>query len=473
MTRMDAKKLIGNAATAFLAQGVSMALSILQALLVPKVLGVDQYGYWQLFIFYSSYVGFFHLGLNDGMYLVNGGIPRSRIDKRSMNSQLWFGVAFQMVFAAAIVIIALAGGFGAEREFVIVCTGIFLVVQNVALYLGYLFQAMNETKLYSYSCILERLSFLAPLAFLLVTRTQSFEPYVCSFIFSSVCQLAFCLWHARDFLGSGLEALPEAARQSLASIRVGIKLMLANIASMLILGVARFMIDAAWGISTFGELSFSLSLVNFFLGFVTQASMVLFPALRQSERGEIVRFYYNARDTMGLFFPAIYLLYFPMVWLLGLWLPQYADSFVFFAFLLPICVFDSKMNITCTTFFKVDRKEGLLFKINLVTTLFSAAGSLLGAFVVHSVFFVIGAVVVAIIGRSLFSERYITHALDAPSNGVYKGEVVVTVVFVATAAFASPIVAFLAYLMAYVAFLLFFKSIAVDLAKKAHRMTSR
>lgn len=43
---------------AFFAQGVSMCLSILQKLLVPKMLGVEQYGYWQLYIFYISYVGF-------------------------------------------------------------------------------------------------------------------------------------------------------------------------------------------------------------------------------------------------------------------------------------------------------------------------------------------------------------------------------------------------------------------------------
>ena len=40
---------------------------------------------------------------------------------------------------------------------------------------------------------------------------------------------------------------------SIASVRVGIKLMLANLSSMLILGIARVVIDSVWGIETFGQ----------------------------------------------------------------------------------------------------------------------------------------------------------------------------------------------------------------------------
>lgn len=42
---MDFKAIAKNASVAFLAQGVSMCVSILTTLLVPKVLGVEEYGY--------------------------------------------------------------------------------------------------------------------------------------------------------------------------------------------------------------------------------------------------------------------------------------------------------------------------------------------------------------------------------------------------------------------------------------------
>ena len=471
---MNYHSLARNAGTAFLAQGVAMLLSIIQTLLVPKLLGTRQYGYWQLFIFYTSYVGFAHFGLNDGVYLVKGGQTRDTIDKRSVNSQFTFGICFQLAIALAIVLAALGGGFGPDRDFVIVCTGIFLTIQNAASYLMYLLQAMNETRRSSYSTIVERLTFLVPLVVLLAVRYHSYQPFVISYIFSSVVQLCYCLWYCRDFVRSGLEPLPQAAREAWGSIRVGFKLMIANIASQLILGVARFAIDAAWGIDTFGELSFALSMVNFFLAFVSQASMVLFPALRQVNGDEMRRFFRNARDAMSLFFPVIYILYYPFVWLLSLWLPKYANSFVYFVFLIPICVFDSKMNICCTTFFKVLREEGRLLWVNLWTCAASALFTLIGVFVFQSIFVVIGGVVVAIVGRSVWSETRLTRELDVPSShAVTAGELALTVDFIATAMLLPAPWSLAAYCAAYGAFLFAFRGRGQELAVKTLRVARR
>jgi O-antigen/teichoic acid export membrane protein len=455
---MDYRLLARNAGTAFLAQGVAFALSIIQTLMVPKLLGTTEYGYWQLFIFYTSYIGFAYLGLNDGVYLIKGGQSREFIDKRSVNSQFVFGCCLNLVFAVVIVAVACLGGFGPDREFVIVCTGIYLVVQNTSSFLMYLLQAMNETRKSSYATIVERLTFLVPLVLLLIFRYRSYDLFVLSYIFSSLVQLGFCTWHCRDFLHAGLKPVPYGVKESLASMRVGIKLMLANIASMLVLGIARFAIDATWGIDTFGELSFALSMVNFFLAFVSQASMVLFPALRQVDIVEVKGFFAKARDGMSILFPAIYAFYYPMVWLLSLWLPKYTNSFIFFVFLIPICVFDSKMNICCTTFFKVLREEGRLLWINVWTCVASAVLTLAGVLVFDSIFMVIGGVVVTIIGRSIWSEERLTRELKVPTSySLMVGELLLTLVFVATALTLPLPVAFGAYCIAYAVFLILFR----------------
>lgn len=48
---------------------VSLLVSTLVVFLIPKLIGVEDYGYWQLFLFYASYVGFLHFGWNDGISL--------------------------------------------------------------------------------------------------------------------------------------------------------------------------------------------------------------------------------------------------------------------------------------------------------------------------------------------------------------------------------------------------------------------
>ena len=81
---MDYKKLLENFSVAIISQGVGFILSAITALIVPKVLGITEYGYWQLFIFYTSYTGFFHLGLNDGFYLLKSGQTRNSLDERDL-----------------------------------------------------------------------------------------------------------------------------------------------------------------------------------------------------------------------------------------------------------------------------------------------------------------------------------------------------------------------------------------------------
>lgn len=450
-----------------------MALSIIQSLLVPKLLGYSQYGFWQLFLFYTSYVGFFHFGLADGIYLINGGKARDVIDKKSINSQFFFGLAFQILFALVIVTLSLSGAFGRERDFVIFWTGVYLVIQNAATYLGYVFQAMNETKLFSYSCILERFMFLVPLVALLVSGNVSFEPYVYAYCFSSCCQVAYCLYYARDFLSSGLERPGVAIREGLRSIRIGSKLMVANIASQLILGFARFTIDAVWGIETFGKLSLALSLVNFFLAIIGQASMVLFPALRQSEESQIVLFYRTARDMMTLFLPIIYVLFFPLVWILGLWLPAYADSFRYFALLVPICVFESKMAISCTTLFKVRREETILLKINIITTLASALGTAVSAYAIDSAYAVLGVVVACIVGRSFWSEWHFNREFCLTAHAASCAEILLTVLFSALTLAFSYQVAFILFTCAYALFLFLFRNRASELLRGIIRLRKR
>lgn len=451
---MDHKTIAKNTAIAFIAQGTSLMLSIIQSLLVPRLLGVEQYGYWQLFIFYASYVGFFHLGLNDGVYLIHGGEDRGVIDKESIKSQFVILVVFQIMFAVLLLVVATHGTVKGERLFVLCCTAVYLVIQNAAWFLMYLLQAMNETRISSYSTIVNRLSFLIPLFALLFVKSSSFKPFAISYIISALLQLLYCAWHCRDILCSRLLSLRYDLTLALESIRVGSKLMLANIASTLSIGVLRMAIDITWGITTFGKLSFSLSLVNFFLAFVSQAAMVLFPALRQCEDNEIRSFYIDASNLLGLLFPAIYLFYFPMVFLLSMWLPAYVDSLRYFAWLIPICVFDSKMNITCTTLFKVKRKETVLLVVNVATTLCCAVMVFASVFLARSFEMAIASTTFCIIARSLVSERIVSNDLEVAVSDISLWELSLSCVFVTLTMMLPSAVAITVYAALYFIFLL-------------------
>lgn len=469
---MNFRSLAGNAVVAFAAQGVSLLASVAMSLIVPKVLGVTTYGYWQLFVFYTSYSGLFQFGLNDGVYLLEGGRTRDEINKKAVNSQFVVGVLMQLVVSACIVVVAVFTATEPERFFVLISFGFYTLIFNLQGFLGYLFQAMNETKLYSFASIIERVFFLVAMLMLVFLKIESFVPYIVLYTVSKIIALGYCACRAKDFFSSGCYRLRQAFSLSLESIKVGIGLMVANVASMLILGVMRLMIDGAWGIEVFGRVSFALSMVSFFITFVSQASMVLFPALRQGTHAERKAFYRAVRNMMEIGLPVVYLLYFPMVAILSRWLPQYTSSMVYFAFLLPICVFDTKMDICCTTYFKVLREERLLLGVNVITCICSAIASFIGIYLLGSLEAVLAGVVICIIGRSIWSERYLNKHLEVAGNVITIEEVVITIAFVLLSTQLPIVFALLCYALLYLAYLLMNRSMALKLVRQVARLVS-
>lgn len=378
--RLNLRKLISDLFVAFGAQGVSFACSVVTTLLVPKILGVEEFAYWQLFVFYTSYVSVFQLGLNDGVYLQHGGESRGTIDKGLIRGELRIGLAYQLVAALMIVLYGLCFEEDDGRAFVIVAAAVYLLLSNITYFISYVFQAINETKVASFSTIVNRSFYLIPLIVCVLMRVDSFRVYLFFYLLAQGLSLAYCLWKGRFFLSSKPIALFRAVKETFASMRVGVVLTIANISGMLIMGMARIVIDNVWGLSAFGEVSLSLSIVNFALTFITQASMVLFPALRTVDENSERAYYGKIRDGLAVLLPAAVLFYAPLRWLVGIWLPQYYDSLIYLAFLFPVCLFEVQTDLTVGTFLKVRNELKALLFINaaaLLVTLLAQGVALL------------------------------------------------------------------------------------------------
>ena len=430
---MNIRKLIGNFGFAALAQASSTVLSFVISFLVPKLLGVEEFGYWQLFIFYTSYCGFFLLGSNDGVYLINGGKTFEELDKRSVASQFMVTLALQVIFALAIGLCSLFLVHEEKRMFVILLTGIYLVFNNLTYYFGYIFQAVNETKTFSFLNVVDKLIFLVVLIPLLLTKSDRFYPYV---ILYTAAKTTACVWSfmlSRQLFSCGFLPVRNAIRETWNSMTVGIKLTIANIAGMLILGVARFVVDARFGIVEFSQFSFAITLENFFITFITQLSMVLFPALRQSSLTEQKRFFRYLRDILSIGLPVVYILYLPVSIIVGWWLPTYTKALDYLAILMPVCLFESKMDLLGTTYFKVLREERTLLLLNLLTVFISASLSLFSIYCFESLTGVLLGAVFAVIVRSLWTEYHLNSRLQVPGTPMILEEVALTVSFIVLA----------------------------------------
>lgn len=463
---------IKNVLCAFAAQIVSLMLSVLMSLIVPKLLSNESYAYWQLFIFYIGYVGFSHLGLTDGVYLKLGGEDYSNLDYGLYKSQMVLSFIFQMLIACTIIVVSIFSALERSRIFVIVCAMIYMLVFNAASYLGYIFQAVNETQKFSYSIILDRIAFIIAVIAAFAIRNVGFQYFVCLYIVSKAISLGYCCYKGWDIVKAKTHINISVICEMLSNISIGVKLLIANIASTLILGVGRMFIDHTWGILAFGKISFSLSLTSFFLQFLSQISMVLFPALRQVNSESQSKLYSLLRDAIGLVLPLALVAYYPMVVLVGLWLPTYKESLFYLAFLLPICTYDGKMQLLCNTYFKVLRKENWLLGVNFVSACISVIFCLIGTIMMNSILAVTIGMVIAIAIRSIISELYLAKLMQQNVLSKILVETCLVLVFMISNLVFKESTAFIVFTLAYIIYLVLNREYVVRILKtiKAKRL---
>ena len=209
------------------------------------------------------------------------------------------------------------------------------------------------------------------------------------------------------------------------------------------------MIDATQGISSFGMVSLAISLTNFFLQFISQVSMVMFPMLRQFEHEKMKHIFVVIRGGISYFLCTILALYVPLKYILCLWLPQYAVSLEYLAILLPICIFDGKMQLLYNTYLKVLRKEKVLLLINLISLGVSAILCAIGAYVLNSMMAVVICMVIAIAVRSLITNIYLSKLMSIPTEINVIWECVLSLIFILSNMVLPMATAFCVYLIAF------------------------
>lgn len=80
--------------------------SILTGLVVPKLLGVTNYGYYKIFTLYLGYTALLHFGFVDGILLMHGGEDYRDLNKVKFRRNTKFFAAIQAVISLIVVIVA-------------------------------------------------------------------------------------------------------------------------------------------------------------------------------------------------------------------------------------------------------------------------------------------------------------------------------------------------------------------------------
>lgn len=401
-----------NIAYSFGANLTSLCISIFMVMFVPKVLSIDDYGLWQLFLFYFSYLGFLHFGWEDGIYLRYAGKNYDELNRKTFAGQFYGIIALQIILAVLVSSIGQILVLDPVKRTALICAVWLAPFVNFNNLCNFIMQITNQIKDYAKLLLTEQVVFFfAVVFFLLVFHWNEFRYMYYAKLFSVVGISLAGVYLCRRLLRPRFYSLKQVLAEAGENLLVGSKLMLANIASMLIIGIVRYGISIGWDVATFGKVSLTLGVSNFLMVFINSVSVVFFPIVKRMDETRRANAYVAIRNVLDFILFAALIGYYPLKCILAWWLPKYADSLIYMSVLFPVCVFESKVMLLINTYLKSMRKEFLMLKINAVSVVFSLIVTAFTVGIWHNLNVAVFSIVLAYAFRCVLAEYHVARLL--------------------------------------------------------------
>lgn len=432
---------------------ISLIISTLVVLIIPKLIGIVEYGYWQLYIFYTSYVGFLHFGWNDGIYLRFGGEEYKNLDKKLFYSQFIELLVSQIVIALLIWLGSFIFVRDFNRGFILQMVAIAMILVNTRLMFFYILQATNRIKEFARLTMLDRIVYIILIVTFLLFGVRDFKLMIIADLVGKFMSLLFATFSCKDIVFRKINTFYLTISESIINISVGIKLMFANIASMLIIGVVRFGIEQTWDVATFGKVSLTLSISNMMMIFINAVGIIMFPILRRTNQEKLSNIYLTMRDFLMVILLGFLIIYYPLKTVMAAWLPQYAESLLYMSLVFPMFIFEGKMALLINTYLKTLRREKVMLRINLISMLLSILMTYVTTRIFVNLDVAILNIVVLLAIRSAFAESYLAKELNIRVKKDVLLEVFLTIVFILSGWFVDSWMTMLVYGITYLIYL--------------------
>lgn len=424
------KNLIKNFFYTFTSNLLVLIISTLVTLILPKILGIEEYGYWQLYILYTSYTALLHLGWNDGVYLRYGGKEYQELDKSLFFSQFWMLVIFELIIT--FITYNLVGAFinNFDKIFVlrmmVVCS-LLVIPRGMLLFV---LQGTNRIKDYAIATIIEKIVYVILIIILLTMRIREYQLLIVADIIGKGISLLYVAINCKDIVFNSFRSFALSFNETYENIKAGIKVALAYVASSLIVGTIRFGIEYTWDIATFGKVSLTLSVSNMMMTFINAVGLIMFPVLRRTDEKNFPDIYITLRTILSVVLLGLILFYYPLRSILSSWLPKYAESLAYMALIFPMSLYEGKMALLLNTYLKALRKEKMLMFINVVTFFFSLLLTWFFALFFKNLTLTVFSILLLLAFRCIFAEIYISKELNIKLNRNIIMEVILTLIFV-------------------------------------------
>ena len=355
-------------------QAILLVFGFIQSLFIPKYLSTTDFGYWQLFLLYTSYVGILHLGFLNGILIRWAGKSPEDI-KEEVPLAFKYTLLEQGVVIGILVLLVWIIGLPSGEIMLMVLANAFIV--NLLMFFVITAQATKRFKLITTANIGKGLLFLIFILIFFLGGYHSYFPLILATMASSLIITLLFSFHLRDSLFCHSGQRGSLFQYGVDNIRFGIFVLLGNFIAILFMTIDRLTVESFFPITQFAVYAFAMTMCGLATTFLQAVAQVFFPYLSGSGSETRTKAYHLLRPFLVIFWAGVLAAYFPLSAWIRFYLPHYADSLPLMAILLCTVGFSGQIQILHANFFNVYLKQRMYFILAGVSLIAAVALNLL------------------------------------------------------------------------------------------------
>jgi len=345
---------------------ISLLSGLVATFFIPKLLSIEEYAYLRAFTFYLGYVGIFHFGFNDGLYINYGKYDYDTLPKEKFRTYFKFLMFFQVLIAALVFLIALAISEDNKRIVIYLFLAINIIVVNLITYFEYISQFVRRFKVYSYNIVISKtLYILGVLGFLFINNNNGSYFMILQTVVNFIV-LTIYIKKYKEIIHGKSYRIKSLMKDITHNISLGFFIMLGNFAAIIIIGIDRIFIDKFFTVKDFAMYSFANSLLSMFYLLLNAITSVVYPYLTRSEGKDKKAVYETMKTTIFVLVGFCLSGYFIFDIIVRAFIPKYSEALKITAIIFPTILLSAEINIVTQNFYKTMKLQKEYIKNSLV-----------------------------------------------------------------------------------------------------------
>lgn len=346
-------------------QAIILGISVITGFILPQKMGPDNYGYWQIYVFYLSYLNLFGLGFNDGLALFYGGYEYEDLPFKKIRSSMRLFYIY-LIFLTTILFFTTVFEQSETHQYIYRLLALSVPMSCMLCITMTVFLTVNKTIIYNIVNLITKVFAVSFYIILLANGITSAKSMMTVDFISRVIVTIICIIWGRKFLFGKSVPLKEGLQEFGEKSRAGIHITIAVIASTLIPVLGRMVIEWNESIESYGIYSFAMSLLTIIMMFTTTAGLVIFPLLKKLSEQALPNYYSKfAFICDSLIYLALFA-YIPLVIIVKNIMIEYIPSLNYLYILLAMCLPLGRMQLLITPYYKAFRMEKQFLIANLL-----------------------------------------------------------------------------------------------------------